>query len=253
MRNIKLVLAYDGAGYVGWQRQNNQPTIQGVLEEKIAVMTGENLTIHGAGRTDAGVHALRMTANFSTKSATPCDGFLKGLNSLLPRDVRVLEVSDERADFHARRSARGKCYFYNISRCPVQLPTERLYWVNLNGRFDVEMVRQCLKIIVGRHDFSSFEAAGSRDVDFTSGRGAVREIFSADIENVTNEPLKMRIIIAGDGFLRHMVRNIVGTLIEVGQGKTSFDAFRDIFHAKDRSLAGPTAPANGLFLKEVFY
>ena len=114
-------------------------------------------------------------------------------------------------------------------------------------------MKKCLTALVGLHDFSSFEAAGSRDVAFTAGRGAVREIYSADIEIVTNEPLILQIIIAGDGFLRHMVRNIVGTVIDVGQGKTSFSEFRDIFHARDRTLAGPTAPANGLFLKEVFY
>lgn len=253
MRNIKLVIAYDGLGYVGWQRQNNQPTIQGVLEEKLAVMTVESLSIHGAGRTDAGVHALGMTANFHTESTISCDGFLRGLNSLLPLDIRVLEVSEAEPDFHARRSAKGKCYLYTISICPVQLPTERHYTVNLTGNFEIASVKKCLKALVGLHDFSSFEATGSRDVEFTAGRGAVREIYSADLEIVTNDPLILQIIIAGDGFLRHMVRNIVGTVIEVGQGKTSFSEFREIFHAKDRTLAGPTAPAKGLFLKEVFY
>ena len=253
MRNIKLVLAYDGTNYSGWQRQNSQPTIQGVVEEKLAVMTGEKLTLHGAGRTDAGVHALGMSANFLTKASIPCDGFLNGLNSMLPHDIRILNVSEEENGFHARRSAKGKSYQYNISVTPVQLPLERLYCMNLHGTFDVAKVKECLSILVGKHDFSSFEATGSRDVDFNDGKGAVREIFSADLEIVAKDPLKLQITIAGDGFLRHMVRNIVGTLIEVGQGKTSIAEFRAVFSAKDRTLAGPTAPAHGLFLKEVFY
>lgn len=253
MRNIKLVVAYDGTAYAGWQRQKAKPTIQGVLEEKIGVLTGESITLHGAGRTDAGVHALGMVANFQTPARIPVEGFRKGLNSLLPEDIKVREAAEVDADFHSRYSAIGKIYFYNISIGEIVLPTERLYRVRIGERFDYEPVKACLKILLGQHDFSSFEATGSRDTQQQHGRGAVREIFTAELVQDDSDPDKFRFIIAGDGFLRHMVRNIVGTLVEVGQGKRSTADFYAVLTARDRTVAGPTMPANGLFLQEVYY
>lgn len=253
MRNIKLVLAYDGTNFFGWQRQKVSPTIQGLLEEKISVMTGEKAVVHGAGRTDAGVHALGMVANFQTASTIPCNGFKKGLNSLLPEDVRVLDVAEAPVDFHARRNAAGKTYCYNFITGEVVLPTKRLYALHCRGRLDLKAMRGCLQYIVGPHDFTSFEASGSRDVSQKAGRGAVRRIFSADIKQVGNDATMFCVEIAGDGFLRHMVRNIIGTVIEVGQGKRSVAEFEAVLAARDRSAAGPTAPAKGLFLKEVYY
>ncbi|MDA8164869.1 MAG: tRNA pseudouridine(38-40) synthase TruA [Desulfobacteraceae bacterium] len=252
-RNIRLLLAFDGTGYAGWQRQKDLPTVQGVLEEKIAVMTGGPVTLHGAGRTDAGVHALGMVANFATNSAIPCSGFFRGLNSLLPEDIRILNASEAPPDFHARFSATGKCYLYEMTMGEVPLPTERLYRTHLDHTLCLEEVRRCLDLLVGRHDFSSFEATGSRDPANGNGLGAVREIYAAALCHVPGGTEKLQVSISGNGFLRHMVRNIVGTLVEVGQGRRSVESFAHLFEIRDRSAAGPTMPAKGLFLKEVYY
>jgi tRNA pseudouridine38-40 synthase len=252
-RNIRLLLAYDGTSYAGWQRQKDLATVQGALEEKIARMTGHPAVLHGAGRTDAGVHALGMVANFATNAAIPCSGFLKGLNSMLPEDIRILAVTEAAAGFHARYHATGKCYFYNLTIGEVLAPTERLYSAHLHSPLIWERVRACLSLLVGRHDFSSFEATGSRDLDIDGGLGAVREICRAEVRQDERRPGKFRMIISGNGFLRHMVRNIVGTLVEVGQGRRSVDDFRELMELRDRTAAGPTMPAKGLFLKEVYY
>ena len=253
MRNLKLVIAFDGAAYAGWQRQPDAPTIQGVLEEKLAVMTCSQPVVWGAGRTDAGVHALGMTANFQTGAGITCEGFRKGLNSLLPADIRILAVDEVPEDFHACHSAVGKTYFYNMIHGREALPSERLYNSAFRGRFVLDTMRACLELIIGEHDFSSFEAVGSRDLSWFGGRGAVRRIYSAAIEEDQHCPGRLLFSITGDGFLRHMVRNIVGTLVKVGQGKWSVADFQAVLAAKDRQLAGPTAPACGLFLREVHY
>lgn len=252
-RNIKLLLAYDGTRFAGWQRQKKVPTVQGLLENAISVMTGNPTSLHGAGRTDAGVHALGMTANFLTPANIPCFGFLKGLNSMLPDDIRILAAEDANPDFHARRSACAKTYIYKCCMAPIQFPTDRLYSAHVPyDDFDVGVVGACLEHIKGVHDFSSFEAAGSRSLYLDGGRGAVREILEAKVVDRGRDG-DIEITITGDGFLRHMVRNIVGTLIWAGKGKISVADFAGILAAKDRSCAGPTAPARGLFLKEVHY
>lgn len=251
IRNIKLLLAFDGTGYAGWQKQKTARTVQGVIEEKLCIMTGEELCLHGAGRTDAGVHALGMVANYQTETNIPCRGFLSGLNSMLPTDIRVLEVSEVEADFHARRSAKAKTYWYNFNNSPVQLPTERLYTAHIPVDLDFEAMKKSLAYLTGTHDFSSFEGAGSREHEF-SRRGAVRTISEVSLDK-TGTGENHRFVITGDGFLRHMVRNIVGTIFEVGRGKLLQDDIAAILAAKNRSAAGPTAPANGLFLKEIFY
>lgn len=255
MRNIKLTVAYDGTSYSGWQRQKNAVTVQEVLEESIGVMTGEENRVHGAGRTDAGVHALGMISHFHTDASIPCSGFIKGLNGILPDDIRVLSAVEVQLDFHARFDAIGKSYQYNFIICPTLFPTERLYNAHLHQEtsFDCAALSDCLEILIGEHDFSSFEASGSRDLSIVGGAGAVREIFTAKLFEREQLPGHYTIEISGNGFLRHMVRNIIGTIFEVGFGKTTVQEFRAILHGKDRSLAGPTAPAKGLFLKEVFY
>jgi tRNA pseudouridine38-40 synthase len=250
-RNIKLLLAFDGTGYAGWQRQKTEPTIQGVIENRLQVMTGEHSCLHGAGRTDAGVHALGMVANFATNTDIPCQGFVKGLNSLLPNDIRILEAEVVDSDFHARRSTRAKTYRYNLANGPVELPTKRLYWAHFFAEFDFSAMKEGLSYVTGTYDFSSFEGAGSRDPELSS-RGAVRTIFEARIDRIGSENYH-RFVITGDGFLRHMVRNIVGTLLEVGQGRLKPSSVSDIMAARDRTAAGPTAPARGLFLQEVHY
>ncbi|MFZ5761399.1 MAG: tRNA pseudouridine(38-40) synthase TruA [Thermodesulfobacteriota bacterium] len=252
-RNLKLLLAYDGTAYAGWQRQKGAPTVQGVLEEKLAAMTGQAVTLHGAGRTDAGVHALGMVANFHTASTIPVDGLRKGLNSMLAEDIRVLGVEEVAPEFHARFSATGKAYCYRLSFEEILLPTERLYTARFHGPGDFARMAACLPLLLGEHDFSSFEATGSRDMEQEGGRGAVRRIDVAVIERDRHNGRRGRLLVAGNGFLRHMVRNIVGTLVEVGQGRRTPAEFGQLVAARDRAKAGPTAPAHGLFLREVFY
>lgn len=253
MRNIKLVLAYDGTAYAGWQRQKEKKTIQGMVENAISTMTQSGVTLHGAGRTDAGVHAIGMVANFQTESAIPSHGFLKGLNSILPDDIRILAAQDVPLDFHARYNAIGKEYLYRLFAGEIMPPTERLYAAHLFCRFDTAAIQECLNRIIGSHDFSSFEATGSRDMEADTGMGAVRHIYAARILEDQSRKGFFTIVISGNGFLRHMVRNIAGTLFEVGKGKIGPGDFGEIFAAGDRSLAGPTAPAKGLLLREVFY
>ncbi len=253
MRTIKLILAFDGTNYAGWQRQKGPLTIQEVVEQALARMTSEEIIIFGAGRTDAGVHALGMAASFKTASNIPVDGFLRGLNSILPSDIRVRKVSDEKDDFHARYNAIAKAYQYHLTIGAISLPTERLYRHHLPKSLQNGKIDDCLKLLEGEHDFSSFEAVGSRDKTKTNGKGAVRNIIIAKYANTIENPHVAEFNFVGDGFLRHMVRNLVGTLIEVGQGKISVGDFRNILQAKDRNLAGPTAPSNGLFLRRVFY
>ena len=250
-RNIKLLLAFDGTNYAGWQKQKSDLTIQGIIEDRLCVMTGKRVCLHGAGRTDAGVHALGMVANFATGREIPCQAFTRGLNSLLPSDIRVLEATEVEPGFHARRSARAKTYWYNLTNGPVQLPTDRLYWAHVFAELDFAAVKAGLAQVTGTHDFSSFEGAGSRNPELL-GRGAVRTVLEAGLEK-TGAGNYHRFVITGDGFLRHMVRNIVGTMLEVGRGKVEPSEVAAILAARDRSAAGPTAPAHGLFLKEVLY
>ncbi|MBI4792463.1 MAG: tRNA pseudouridine(38-40) synthase TruA [Deltaproteobacteria bacterium] len=253
LRTIKLTLSFDGTDFSGWQRQRNARTVQGELEEKIAVMTGEKCVIHGAGRTDAGVHALAMTAHFATGSSLSCSVFRRGLNGLLADSIKILMVEEVDPSFHARISARAKVYQYFFSTGEIVPPCRRFYCAHLPGPFDLERARQCLPHLLGLRDFAGFEAAGSRDRTKIGGRGALRRIFSASLSPVLNPAPEYLFEICGDGFLRKMVRNIVGTLIEVGQHRMDITDFANLLLLKDRSQAGPTAPACGLFLKEIYY
>ncbi|MFZ5774855.1 MAG: tRNA pseudouridine(38-40) synthase TruA [Thermodesulfobacteriota bacterium] len=254
MRAIKLTLAYDGTDYAGWQRQEQeQPTIQGVLEEALARMTDAPVILHGAGRTDAGVHARGMVAHFHTRSTIPPHGLLRGVNSMLPRDIRVMAAENVAIDFHARYNATGKRYIYSFLVGGIMPPLLFRYAAWVRPPFAMEAVRQCLPLLIGTHDFSSFEATGSRDRSLEQGRGAVRTILEARLDKDTSEPGLHHLAITGDGFLRHMVRNIAGTLFEVGAGRIGPGDFAGIIAARDRTLAGPTAPACGLVLDTVLY
>ena len=253
MRNIKLVLSYDGTAYAGWQRQLGQISIQQVVEEAIVRLTQAPVTLHGAGRTDAGVHAEGMTANFKTESVIALSGLVNGLNSMLPESIRVLAAENVANDFHARYNATGKVYEYIFITTEIMPPCLRLYAAQIKGPFDCDSVRLCLPMLVGTHDFSSFEAAGSRDLSSSRGRGAVRTIFTADLDDVGQGFAVYRLTISGDGFLRHMVRNIVGTLFAVGRGRLTPSDFQEILTSRNRSSAGNTAPAKGLTLKTVLY
>ncbi|PIE56720.1 MAG: tRNA pseudouridine(38-40) synthase TruA [Desulfobulbus propionicus] len=249
-RNIRLDLSFDGTRYCGWQRQRHAPSIQAMLETRLATLTRDEVTLHGAGRTDAGVHALNMVANFHTSSHIDLAAFLHGLNSMLPEDIRILKATEVPKDFHSRFSATGKTYSYRFFTGQIMPPCSRLYMSHFPCSLEHTSIATALKHLQGTHDFTSFEGAGSRDP--ASGRGAVRTLFSAQYGSLA-DPDHWMLSFTGDGFLRHMVRNLVGTLIEIGRGKRRADDITAILAARDRTAAGPTAPACGLFLEQVHY
>lgn len=251
MRNIKLIIAYDGTGYGGWQRQKNAPTIQEEIEQRLALMTGQPVCLHGAGRTDAGVHAAGMVAHFHCECSITCPTFLKGLNSLLPSTIRILDANEADAQFHARFSAKGKTYSYSLYTGKIQSPLHRLYTLHHRPLSSTKAIQSCLRILTGTHDFSSFEAAGSRDPHISGGRGAIRTLFETRFLQTAPDTFQFQF--TGDGFLRHMVRNLVGTLLEVGMDKRSVTSFEQALSARARSAAGPTAPAHALLLEKVLY
>ena len=251
MRNIKLIIAFDGTGFSGWQRQKNANSIQGEIERALGMLNNRPVDLHGSGRTDAGVHALAMVAHFnSTASYTPLI-YQNKLNSILPGAIRITSVEEVSPDFHARHSARSKTYLYNIDRSPIHSPHTRLYSVHVPQELSFHAMDACMKLIIGTHDFASFETSGSRDKSLTTGRGSVRTLMKAQLKETG--AFRYQFEFRGDGFLRHMVRNIVGTLLDVGKGRTSVEEFEEILAAQDRSQAGTTAPARGLFLKCVHY
>jgi tRNA pseudouridine38-40 synthase len=251
MRNIKLTIAFDGTGFSGWQRQSNASTIQGELEKALSLITNAQVTLHGAGRTDAGVHALAMTASFQTTSSLSTATIHKALNAILFTAIRILHAEEVEPEFHARFSATTKTYLYTLETGPIQSPITRLYAVHIPQDLTIEAMEQCLDLISGTHDFASFEASGSRDKSITTGRGSVRTLHEAVLKNTAENTLQF--IFTGDGFLRHMVRNLVGTILEVGKGRKTVEEFKKILEEKDRSVASATAPAHGLFLKTVYY
>jgi tRNA pseudouridine38-40 synthase len=253
VRNIRLLIAFDGTRFNGWQRQKNTPTIQGEIEKRLSVMTREIVCLHGAGRTDAGVHALGMVANFRTAAGISCRGFLNGLNSMLDPAIRIRAVDEVDERFDSRRGATGKIYRYTIFTGGIQAPLERLYAAHCPMQPNADAIGRALEHIKGTHDFSSFEGSGSRDLGRSTGRGAVRTVYHAGFTPEPGKPETWIFRFIGDGFLRHMVRNLVGTLLLVGRGKMSSEAFRAILQGHDRRLAGPTAPAHGLVLEQVLY
>ena len=252
-RNIRLLIAYDGSRYHGWQRQKDVATIQGAIEQQLASLIQETVTLHGAGRTDAGVHATGMVANFHSRTSLPVSTLQRGLNALLSGDIRILQVKDMPGSFHSRFSASGKQYRYDLCTADVLMPTRRLYMAHIPCRLDRQRLVSGMRAILGTHDFSSFEASGSRDRDNPGGRGAVRTIFHAWLQEWSEQPDCWSLYFVGDGFLRHMVRNLVGTLLQLARGRTDLDGFIDVIRVRDRRQAGPTAPACGLFLEKVFY
>ncbi len=251
MRNIKLLIAYDGTSFSGWQKQKNADTIQQEIETALTRITNAAVTLHGAGRTDAGVHARGMTASFQTQSAIPLFQLQKGLNSMLPFSIRIMDAEEMEMNFHARFSARAKTYHYSFDTGPVQSPLSRLYSVHISHPLNLANMQECLDFICCTHDFASFEATGSRDRTIPGGRGSIRTLSRAELTQRGEN--SYRFTFTGDGFLRHMVRNIVGTVLDTGRGKTTVAEFREIVRKKDRSCAGATAPAHGLVLHKVYY
>jgi tRNA pseudouridine38-40 synthase len=260
VRNLKLVLSYDGSEFSGWQVQPDAASVQGTLASAIGRITGEKVLPQGSGRTDAGVHALAQVASFVTESSVPTANFVRALNDILPAAIRVLEVTEAPADFHARHSAQAKTYRYRILRDSICPPFVARYVWHFPYPLDEDAMAQSAGLVVGAHDFTSFAA-----VDPERGRTGeevsrekmpenvpenLRRIFSSSWERQGEEFVYT---ICGSGFLHHMVRNLVGTFILVGKGTLQVADVTRILEAKNRSAAGATAPASGLYLVGVEY
>jgi len=250
MRNIRLILAYDGTDFCGWQRQSDGPTIQACLEGALHKLTGAPTQVCGSGRTDAGVHATHQVANFHTASTIPCVNFVKALNNLLPPTVRIKGADDVAATFHARYDVRRKTYRYRIVTTPACSPL--LWRFVYHHPYFLKRARmaQAAGLFEGEHDFTSFAAADAQEDEETKSN--VRVILRS---RLLWRPRASMLVyeVTGRGFLRYMVRNIVGTLIEVGRGKLAPSDIPSILAARDRTQAGPTAPAQGLCLMNVEY
>jgi tRNA pseudouridine38-40 synthase len=239
-----MMVSYVGTRFAGWQVQPGRPTVQGILEERIARILQEPVRIAGAGRTDAGVHARGQVANFLTASRIPVLGLLRGLNARLPPEVAVMHVEDAPASFHARADARGKEYLYRISRAEVVSPFEAPFVTVVHGALDVEAMRRAARRVQGTHDFTSFCPANSE---------IESKVRTLSVSEVTEDGAEVRYRVVGNGFLRHMVRTLAGTLILVGRGRLDEGSIPLILKAGNRGLAGPVAPACGLMLERVFY
>ena len=244
MRNFRMIVAYVGTRYSGWQVQPAQATVQGVLEGTIGALLKEKVSLAGAGRTDAGVHATGQVANFRSSSRIPVDGLQRGLNAHLPEDIRVMRVEEAAPGFHARADARGKEYRYRIARAAVVSPFDAPFAAAVRGPLDVAAMRRTAAAFEGRHDFTSFCATQCRI------ENKERTVSLSGLEE-SGRFLEYRV--RADGFLQHMVRTLVGTLILAGQGRLSPGAIPAIFEARDRRAAGPCAPPRGLVLEKVFY
>jgi tRNA pseudouridine38-40 synthase len=245
-----LTLSYDGSDFSGWQVQPDASTIQGTLSSAIGRLTGENVLPQGSGRTDAGVHALAQAATFSTASPIPAENFLKALNDILPASIRILEVKEVPADFHARKSAKAKTYRYRIHRADICPPFLARYVWHFPYPLDEKAMTDAAPAIVGEHDFTSFAAVDPERGQENHEVSNVRTVFSSRFERQDDELLYT---VRGNGFLHHMVRNLVGTFILVGKGTLQPQDVTRILAASDRSAAGATTPASGLFLVSVEY
>jgi tRNA pseudouridine38-40 synthase len=245
MRNIKLLIEYDGTNYIGWQVQPKGPTIQGVLEERLGLLTREKIKLFGSGRTDSGVHAICQVAHFKTESSMETQKMQRALNSLLPPDIVIQKMEEVGESFHARRHSKSKVYEYRILNRNLRTVFDRGYVWHIPQKLDFKEMGKATKYLIGEHDFSSFRSVGSPT------RTTVRKVIRAEWKRGRSGLVRFEI--EANGFLKQMVRAIIGTLVEVGKGKMSAVEFRKILESKERSKAGPTAPAHGLFLKEVKY
>jgi len=277
LRNIKLLIEYEGTRYAGWQIQQNLPTIQGIIQEKIKIITGEDIKLTASSRTDAGVHALGQVANFCTESRIPPYSIQMGLNALLPDDIVIKKAEEAPLDFDSRQNAKAKTYRYLILNRSYPSAIYRNFSWHVFQKLDIDAMTKAAGYLIGKKDFTSFRAAEC------DAPHSIREILSFSIEtswplhthspSPFSPPIKggespyitfplagegqgeglMLLEVKGTAFLRHMVRIMVGTLVDVGKGKIKPNDFQAIIGAKDRRLAGMTAPPQGLFLKEVEY
>ena len=272
MRNIRLTLAYDGTDYVGWQVQPNGPSVQAAVERAVEQLTGETVRLLAAGRTDSGVHALGQIANFATESTIPCEKFRLGLQNFLPDDIVVRDVAEVDPDFHATYSAKRKRYRYVIHNSRVQDPFLRRYAYHYHGQLDSAAMHAAAQVLLGTHDFRCFES------QFPNNATSVRTVTEATVDRCGMWPLWNRSAVSpnpwdfgnprdltttdgefiwfdivADGFLYNMVRAIAGTLLKVGRGQWTAGDVGRILENQDRSQAGETAPAHGLYLVYVEY
>jgi tRNA pseudouridine38-40 synthase len=242
---VKLVLAYDGTRYVGWQVQPNGPSVQAEVERALETLVKAPRRVTAAGRTDAGVHALGQVVSFPEERPLPLSAYVKGMNALLPDDVAVREGSVEPDGFDARRSARGKRYRYVIENLPTRAPLTRHRAWQLFGALDVAAMRAGAARLVGRLDFAAFQAADC------ASEHAVREV--RRLEVLGEAGARIEVVVEATAFVKHMIRNFVGTLVEVGQGKRPPEWVTEVLDSRDRTRAGRTAPPQGLYLEVVFY
>jgi tRNA pseudouridine38-40 synthase len=243
-RTLKLTIAYDGTRLVGWQRQAEGTSVQGLLEEALARLEGRPVTVHGAGRTDAGVHARGQVASFQSEKSIPVDKWRLALNSALPHDISVVSSEQVTESFHARYSAKEKLYEYRISRHPARPAIDRNRVWHLPYNLDTQAIRHAMSGFIGRHDFTSFQGPRASTSDPMC---VVSQV------SLTSDLMTLTIQIQANRFLKQMVRAIIGTLTEVGRHKRSPDSISDILQAKDRRAAGETAPPQGLYLLHVLY
>lgn len=268
MRNLKLTIAYDGTDFHGWQIQPGQPTVQGVLSEIAQQITQEPITIHGAARTDAGVHAWGQVVSFKTHSELSPHEFHRAFNALLPPTVRVRDAEEAGPDFHARWQAQAKTYRYRIFRGRTLSPFSWRYVLHERGPLDLAAMAAAARCFEGEHDFSSFAAStGSPEEDDT--RSPIRTIYSSELLQCQSalqgaatvafatteapQPEECAYLVRGKSFLRYMVRKIVGTLLEVGRGRLSPSDIPQLFESRDRIRSGPTVPPHGLCLESIEY
>jgi tRNA pseudouridine38-40 synthase len=245
MRSIKLLIEYDGTNYRGWQVQPDGPTIQGMLEEKLSRLASERIHVIGSGRTDSGVHALGQVAHFRTQSQMDTRTIQRALNSLLPPDIVIREVEEVDEGFHARKQSKSKVYEYRILNRNLRSVFHRGYVWHIPQKLNLAEMKKATQSLIGEHDFSAFRTVGSPT------RSTVRRVIRGEWKRGRDGLIRFEI--EANGFLKQMVRSIIGTLVEIGKGRMKATDFRKILNSKDRKEAGPTAPAQGLFLKEVKY
>lgn len=245
MRNIRMILQYEGTRYQGWQRQeSSENTIQGKLEKLLSQMCGEKIELHGSGRTDAGVHAKGQVANFHTNCQMPIAEMLQYINTYLPQDIAVIDIAQVPERFHSRLNAKGKCYQYQVLNTNIPDVFLRRYALEFPQPLDLEAMRNAAAHFIGEHDFKAFTSTKK------GKKSTVRRIDSIQIEQTGS---LITFTFRGNGFLYHMVRILMGTLLEVGEGTRSPDSIPTLIHSRTRENSGPLTPAKALTLMEVYY